>query len=804
MRTIIMTVVAGTALMALGDSAVAQLADLQPGRNFPTASIAFGTGRSENIDVGDVDSDGDFDVVVANGGDGSPQANEIYMNNGGAQGGTPGTFANQTSLRFVGVPADRSRDIEFADFDNDCDLDIYVSNRGTTTDGGEPSRAYINQGAMQFGVVGVFREDTDLFFRALISVPAGDQVLGGNTGSWRDYSCDCDFGDLDLDGDLDLFHSSYGPNINGTRDSRVFLNDGTGHFDELWPWVDAAADIKTHTLDMDLVDLDGDLDIDVFMSSRNSAARVFRNNLQADGSFPADAFTDVTQTSINDTGATGSVGANYEAEYGDVDGDGDFDIYMKNYGSGTTDRLLINDGNMAFTKMDDWINGDPGNDENEVDFLDFDGDGDLDVFLANFSGTNWLYASGLSQGLTGSNLLNRTGTTSGGSNYASAETPSSSNSGTTLDGECADMDGDGDTDILLSNDGNQPNRYWENTLGVPDTHAPTIHLITSQGDKADGSDTPIRVQIRDNTNYYEIGYYKVDLLYSINGGIENRIKMFSQASQQFQAVIPGGLTGNVSWRVVGSDRSGNGFSSSPASYVQTASGVALLQNVDDGTGGVAGNPYLQLKGSFVGATVVSANLCDAAPNALAVLFASIASTPLPFKGGLLHTVPIVLQLSLLTDVGGQVYFETNWPPGVVSNASLWFQYGVADAAGIGGATLSNAVKVTTPAPGSEAGPGASSRLESRGSARVAERLQCPLGVGVEVFGVLGDRQFGLEDLEQLAQLCHALLIEILAAGPLGLAEEHLLGVADVQLVVDQCVEAQAPQLDDVPADAHIE
>ena len=58
--------------------------DLQPGRNFPTVTNTFGTGRSENLDVGDVDHDGDYDVVVANGGDGSPQANVIYINDGNA------------------------------------------------------------------------------------------------------------------------------------------------------------------------------------------------------------------------------------------------------------------------------------------------------------------------------------------------------------------------------------------------------------------------------------------------------------------------------------------------------------------------------------------------------------------------------------------------------------------------------------------------------------------------------------------------------------------------------------------------
>jgi len=685
-----LSALSGAALLILGSTASAQLADLQPGRNFPTASVTFGQGRSENIDIGDVDNDGDYDVIVANGGDGSNQANEIYINNGGAQGGSEGTFSNGTSARFSGVPNDRSRDIEFADFDADCDLDIYVSNRGTTTEGGQPSRAYINQGGMQFASIGFYTEDTNIFWRSLISVPNGDQVIGGNTGAWRDYSCDCDFADLDLDGFIDLFHSSYGPNIDGSRDSRVFLNDGTGRFDELWPWANAGADLKTHTLDMDLVDLDGDMDIDVFMSSRDSQARVYRNNLNADGSFPSAPFTDITQSALIATGATVSGGSNYEMEFGDLDGDGDFDMYAKNY-TNFTDKILRNNGNMTFTELD-WIQGDPNVDENEVDLLDFDNDGDLDAFMANFSGVNSLMASGLAQGMSGSQLYHRTGNGS----YPSPEVPSSGNGGQTLDGECADMDGDGDTDILLANDSNQNNRYWENTRGVPDTHAPTVNIMTIQGNKSDGSDTPIRVQLMDNTNYYVIAFYKVDLLYTVNGGLENRIKMFSQGSQQFQGIIPGGIDGSISYRIVGADDNGNGFSTAPIVYNQSSSGVTLLENIDDGTPGVYGNPYLELKGDFTVGSTLGVQLCDASPNSLAVLFLSLASAPLPFKGGLLHTVPIASQFSFGTDAGGIEYFAVVWPAGIPTGAKIWYQYGVADGTSPVGATLSNAVVSTQP------------------------------------------------------------------------------------------------------------
>jgi hypothetical protein len=698
MRRSFLTAISGAALLVLCGDTFAQLTDLQNGRNFPTGQAAFGTGRSENVDLGDVDNDGDYDVIIGNGGDGSAQANRIYINNGGAQGGTPGTFSDQTGPRFSGVPTDTTRDIEFVDSDADCDLDIYVSNRGTTVNGGEVSRFYRNQGGAQNGAVGFYAEDTNNFWGSLTSVPGSQQVFGGNAGPWRDFSCDCDFGDLNLDGDIDLFHSTYGPNINGSHDSRIFLNDGTGVFNEHWPWINAGGDIRTHTLDIDLVDLDSDFDLDVFNSSRDSQARVYRNNLNAATmSWSGDAFTDITQSALIAQGATLSGSNNYEAEPGDVDGDGDFDIWMKNY-NGNTDRILRNNGNLTFTQMNSWIKGDPVQDENEIDFLDFDSDGDLDAFAANFSGTNRLYTSGLAQGLNPGTqgYYHRNNTSSSGSLANWPELPASGNGNITLDGEAADMDGDGDPDLMLANDGNAQNRYFQNSLGVPDTFAPTVHIMTNQGNKSDGSDTIIRAQLRDNAGYYVIDYYTIDLIYTVGGGLENRIKMTSSRGQQYQATIPGGINGAISYRVEGSDDHGNAFASNTVNYNQTASGTVLLQNVDDGTVGVKGKPYLELGGSFVGGTVVSTNLCDASPNSIAALFFSFASTPTPFKGGLLHTIPIDGQIDLNTDAGGQIYFLANWPAGLPTGVDIWYQYGIADATTAKGASLSNAVKNTLP------------------------------------------------------------------------------------------------------------
>lgn len=702
MRRSFLTALSGAALLALNTPAWAQLTDLQPGRNFPTAQAQFGLNRSENVDVGDVDLDGDYDVIIGNGGDFGPEPNRIFINNGGIQGGTLGTWTEGTATRFAGVPNDTSRDIEFLDAEDDGDLDVYVANRGGNLTG-EVSRFYRNLGGAQGGAVGFYNEQTNGFWGSLISVPAGDQVNGGNLGPWRDWSCDCEFQDLDLDGDDDLFHSSYGPNIDATRDSRLFINVGraTGVFDELWPWINAGGDIRTHTLDIDLIDLDGDYDLDVSNSSRNSQARIYRNNLNlATRTFPSPAFTDITQTALINQGIVSNGNANYEGEVQDLDGDGDIDIWFKNW-NGNTDRIMRNNGNLTFTQMNVWIQGDPVVDENEIDFLDYDGDGDLDAYAANFSGTNWLYQGGLAQGLNFNSvgLFHRTGL---GSGLAPGhELPSTNNAGTTLDGECADMDNDGDPDILVANDGNQQNRYQPNSLGIPDTHAPTIHQMTTQGNKADGSDTHIIVQLRDNASYYVVTFYDVDLIYTVNGGIENRVRMFGQGGMQHQGTIPGGINGAISYRVEGRDDAGNTFVSSTVNYTQTASGVTLLENVDDGTAGVFAapfltKPYFQLGGAFTGGSTVTANLIDAGASKLAILFFSLASSPLPFKGGLLHTVPAAGQVDLVTNAGGQIYFSAVWPVGLPTGAQIWYQYAIADSINPTGAVLSNAVKNTLP------------------------------------------------------------------------------------------------------------
>ncbi len=704
MRVHLAIALTGASLLALADFASAQFFDRQPGQNFPNAAQRFGGNHSENIDVGDVDNDGDLDVIVGNGGDSGPQPNRIFINNGGLQAGSPGTFVEQTNTRFAGVPNDTSRDIEFADIDNDGDLDIYVSNRGTTANGGETSRFYINQGGTQGGTIGFYAEDTNARWGTLISVP-GSLEIGAQdgTGAWRDFSCDCDFADFDDDGDLDLFHSSYGPNINGNTESRIFLNDGAGVFHELWPWANAGADIRTHTMDLDPQDLDDDWDIDVFMSSRDSQARVYINNCYSPiGDSP---FTDVTQTALLDTGAALNGSNNYEGEFTDIDGDGDFDQWMKNYdggGGGNADRILRNNwipsGARTFTEISFWIKGDPVVDENEIDFLDYDGDGDLDAFVANFLGTNYLYGNSMADGNPiGSGIFHRTGTGAGGSLATGTELPTNGTNGqTSLDGECADMDNDGDTDVLLANDSGSQNRYFENTLGIPDTHAPTVHRWTDQCDKPVGSSTVIHVSVRDNSAYYIIGYYDADLIYSVNGGGETTVSMFSQGGQQFRGVIPP-QSGTVSYRLEITDRAGNTGSVGPRSFVQSGT---TYTNLGSALNGTHGSPAFVGTGTWEAGTPGTLTLSNALGSATAGLFIGFAANPTPFKGGNLVPVPFLDPFIFVTPAGGGPVSlplpVASFPKDIPCGLELVMQWVIQDAGATAGFALSNAQQIRAP------------------------------------------------------------------------------------------------------------
>ena len=139
-----------------------------------------------------------------------------------------------------------------------------------------------------------------------------------------------------------------------------------------------------------LFDFDGDGDLDVLLlqgraldgnvrsSDPSHAHRLFRNDLSPRAGGSSLHFTDVTERAGF---AAGDYGMG--AAVGDYDNDGDPDIYVTNYGP---NRLYRNNADGSFTDVTVRA-GEGLNDprwSTSATFSDYDTDGDLDLFVANY------------------------------------------------------------------------------------------------------------------------------------------------------------------------------------------------------------------------------------------------------------------------------------------------------------------------------------------------------------------------------------------------------------------------------------
>lgn len=123
-------------------------------------------------------------------------------------------------------------------------------------------------------------------------------------------------------------------------------------------------------------DTDGDVDL-YFVDSGNvpsekqqaSGNVLYRN--EGDG-----RFTDVTEIS-----GAGDTGYGMAASAGDIDNDGDLDLYVANF---RQDKLYRNNGDGTFTDITEAAGIDNTLWSIAAVYLDFDVDGDLDIFVVNY------------------------------------------------------------------------------------------------------------------------------------------------------------------------------------------------------------------------------------------------------------------------------------------------------------------------------------------------------------------------------------------------------------------------------------
>jgi hypothetical protein len=280
---------------------------------------------------GDYDNDGDLDLAVSLG-NGEVR---LYRNDAGTL----------TSVGAdVGMPqagGQEFRGLSWGDYDDDGFIDLL----GGATAKEALSVVLKNEGGKRF---------RDVAAEIGLTIPN----RSARQTNWVDY---------DNDGDLDLYATDR------AGENRLFRNDG-GRFTPIQGGA-APADTRP-TVGACWLDIDDDGDLDLFVANQAGAADAMWRN---DG----DRFTDIAvamgMTGPKRTTAEGGVGC----AVGDYDNDGDFDIFVPNYGH---NQLYRRNADRSFTDVAATLGLAVENHAVGADWGDIDNDGDLDLSVMSYEG----------------------------------------------------------------------------------------------------------------------------------------------------------------------------------------------------------------------------------------------------------------------------------------------------------------------------------------------------------------------------------------------------------------------------------
>ena len=295
------------------------------------------------------------------------------------------------------------------DFDNDGTIDSQEQN---------PSYTYSDLGVYSVRLIVSNGVDTDTLTKSkIIFVDQFTKITTGDIVTDSENSYGSSWADYDNDGDLDLFVANSGNNSlyqNNGDDSftkiigDIIVNDGGASRGSSWG------------------DYDNDGDLDLFVSNAFGSDNYFYKN---NG--------DISFTKITDGVTVNDGGNSYGCGWGDYDNDGNIDLFVANDGGGNN-FLYHNDGNGNFVKIQNSPVVNDGGFSWGSSWGDYDNDGDIDLFVANTDGNNFLYRN------------------DGSGNFAKITSgPVVNDRGESLGGSWGDYDNDGDIDLFVANtDGN--------------------------------------------------------------------------------------------------------------------------------------------------------------------------------------------------------------------------------------------------------------------------------------------------------------------------------------------------------------
>lgn len=417
--------------------------------------IKAGWAFADGIASGDIDGDGDNDLVAAAGG-----ANEIrFFENTAGDGSAWSETVVQTGFTFAHW-------VDVGDVDGDGDLDVMGvalnSNRISwfeNTAGDGSSWTEQNLSSSFTGAHTVHGADMDADGDMDIAGVAlnGDQVTwwentAGDGSAWTSYTIDGSFdgahsvatGDVDGDGDLDVLGTAANDSI------VVYWENETIHRKAIYPEGILVDGTLLGAASLSTADINGDGNQDLLAVTAGNNNVAWWDNASGDGSVWNRTTVDTTLNLAR------SVTAN------DVDGDGDMDMLV----AGLNANLIVwyendNGDGSAWTRQTVgnlggafWVAGG-----------DIDGDGDVDAMGAGlFSNTIAWYENDNGDG----------------SSWTTQVIDNSYGWATSV--SAVDMDRDGDMDILGSSYNDDEVTWWENAAGDGSTW--TEHVVDTTFDGA--------------------------------------------------------------------------------------------------------------------------------------------------------------------------------------------------------------------------------------------------------------------------------------------------------------------------------
>jgi hypothetical protein len=296
--------------------------------NFADSTDAAGVPGNEvgnGVAFADYDNDGDLDIYVS-----ADPHDVLYRNEG------DGTFQDVTINSDIFVLGD-GVGVAFGDYDNDGDLDLYipVNDRWDIF--------FQNEGE------GVFRD-------------VSDEVRIDNPNRARSAT----FADFDRDGFLDIYV------VNENTENILYKNLSGRIFENVSQVMNVAHRGPGRCSVWGDYDNDGDLDL--YVTNKGAPNVLYRNDKSG--------FKDVTEQA----GVTGP-GASTGVAFADYNNDGNLDIYV----DGDKPFLYQNNGDGTFADVAEEAGISHSGRESTPAFGDYDYDGDLDLYLAVWQGKSLMY-----------------------------------------------------------------------------------------------------------------------------------------------------------------------------------------------------------------------------------------------------------------------------------------------------------------------------------------------------------------------------------------------------------------------------